>query len=49
LPGVIEMDVLDFFKMLCRRLERIDKSSNKSTSTTTISTERLNLSNNRTP
>jgi hypothetical protein len=49
LPGVIEMDVLDFFKMLCRRLERIDKSSNKATGTTTISTEKLSLSNNRTP
>jgi hypothetical protein len=36
--------------MLCRRLERIDKSSNKATgTTTTISTERLGLSNNRTP
>jgi hypothetical protein len=50
LPGVIEMDVLDFFKMLCRRLERIDKSSNKATgTTTTISTEKLSLSNNRMP
>jgi hypothetical protein len=26
LPGIIEIDVLDSFKMLCRRLERIDKS-----------------------
>jgi hypothetical protein len=23
LPGVIEMDVLDSYKMLCRRLERV--------------------------
>ena len=23
LPGVIEQDVLDFFQMLCRRLERL--------------------------
>jgi hypothetical protein len=30
LPGVIEIDVLDSFKMLCRRLERIDESSNVS-------------------
>jgi len=27
LPGIIEIDVLDSFKMLCRRLERVDKSS----------------------
>jgi hypothetical protein len=26
LPGIIEMDVLDSFKMLCRRLERIEKA-----------------------
>lgn len=24
LPGVIEMDVLDCFKMICRKVERID-------------------------
>lgn len=24
LPGVIEMDVLDSFKMICRKVERID-------------------------
>jgi hypothetical protein len=24
LPGVIEVDVMDSFKMLCRRIERID-------------------------
>ena len=30
LPGIIEMDILDSFKMLCRRLERIssDKITN---------------------
>jgi hypothetical protein len=27
LPGIIEIDILDSFKMLCRRLERLDKSS----------------------
>jgi hypothetical protein len=26
LPGIIEVDILDSFKMLCRRLQRIDKS-----------------------
>src|ERR671939_494256 len=26
LPGIIEMDVLDSFKMLCRRLARIQKA-----------------------
>ena len=26
LPGIIEIDVLDSFKMLCRRLARINKS-----------------------
>jgi hypothetical protein len=25
LPGIIEIDILDSFKMLCRRLERIEK------------------------
>ncbi|HEV8405994.1 MAG TPA: hypothetical protein VGQ13_08840 [Nitrososphaera sp.] len=24
LPGVIEMDVIDSFKMICRKLERLD-------------------------
>jgi hypothetical protein len=28
LPGVIETDVLDSFKMLCRRLDRIKETSN---------------------
>ena len=27
LPGVIEIDALDSFKMLCRRVERIEKSN----------------------
>jgi hypothetical protein len=31
LPGIIEMDILDSFKMLCRRLERI--SSDRITNT----------------
>ena len=26
LPGIIEMDVLDSFKMLCRRLARVQKA-----------------------
>jgi hypothetical protein len=34
LPGIIEIDILDSFKMLCRRLERIEKSTNKSSSST---------------
>ncbi len=25
LPGVIELDVIDSFKMICRRLERLDQ------------------------
>src|SRR5215212_9161326 len=32
LPGIIEIDILDSFKMLCRRLERIDKSTNSTIS-----------------
>jgi hypothetical protein len=34
LPGIIEIDVLDSFKMLCRRLERIDKSINEPSNST---------------
>jgi hypothetical protein len=34
LPGIIEIDVLDSFKMLCRRLERIEKSTNESSNST---------------
>jgi hypothetical protein len=37
LPGVIEIDVLDSFKMLCRRLERVDKSGSNSSKGSTIS------------
>jgi hypothetical protein len=29
LPGVIEIDILDSFKMLCRRLERLKDEPNK--------------------
>jgi hypothetical protein len=39
LPGIIEIDILDSFKMLCRRLERIDKSSGGN-SNSTISLKR---------
>jgi hypothetical protein len=41
LPGVIEIDVLDSFKMLCRRLERTDESSNISNGKRISSTDRL--------
>ena len=34
LPGIIEIDVLDSFKMLCRRLKRIDKSISESSNST---------------
>jgi hypothetical protein len=34
LPGIIEVDILDSFKMLCRRLARIDKSVSDNTSST---------------
>jgi hypothetical protein len=39
LPGIIEIDILDSFKMLCRRLARIDKSSGGN-SNSTISLKR---------
>ena len=39
LPGIIEIDVLDSFKMLCRRLERINKSISDA-SNSTISLKR---------
>lgn len=29
LPGVIEMDILDSFRMLCRRLDRLDTNLHK--------------------
>ena len=31
LPGIIEMDILDSFRMICRRLERIQGDDNEST------------------
>jgi hypothetical protein len=34
LPGIIEIDILDSFKMLCRRLERIDKSRGDTSNST---------------
>jgi hypothetical protein len=34
LPGIIEIDALDSFKMLCRRLERIDKSISEPSNST---------------
>ena len=34
LPGIIEIDILDSFKMLCRRLERIKKSTNEPSNST---------------
>lgn len=34
LPGIIEIDILDSFKMLCRRLERIEKSTNEPSNST---------------
>jgi hypothetical protein len=44
LPGVIEIDILDSFKMLCRRLGRITNSSDDNPKGTTISTDKLHLS-----
>ena len=42
LPGIIEVDALDSFKMLCRRLQRIDKSGkNTHAAKTTTSAEKL--------
>jgi hypothetical protein len=32
LPGVIEIDVIDSFKILCRRLERIEKDTHENNS-----------------
>jgi len=43
LPGVIEADVLDSFRMLCRRLGRITDNSRKPKGTT-VSSEKLRLS-----
>jgi hypothetical protein len=33
LPGIIEMDILDSFRMICRRLERMRVDDNESTAT----------------
>jgi hypothetical protein len=43
LPGVIEIDILDSFKMLCRRLEKVvvDTPGNNYSKDMTISTDRL--------
>ncbi len=35
LPGIIERDVLDYFKILCRRLERMNDDTNNAKRTTT--------------
>jgi hypothetical protein len=34
LPGIIEEDVLDYFKILCRRLERMNDDTNNAKRTT---------------
>ena len=34
LPGIIEGDVLDYFKILCRRLQRMNDDTNNAKSTT---------------
>jgi hypothetical protein len=34
LPGIIEIDIMDSFKMLCRRLARKDKSVTDASSST---------------
>jgi hypothetical protein len=47
LPGVVEMDVLDSFKMLCRRVSRIQAASEHGKNyfkDITISTERFHNS-----
>jgi hypothetical protein len=44
LPGIIESDVLDSFKILCRRLERIDESSDISKDKRLSSIDRLHKS-----
>lgn len=41
LPGVVEMDILDSFKMLCRRVARIQAPGEHDSKHITISTERL--------
>lgn len=41
LPGIIEMDVLDSFKMLCRRLGRVLDDTNVNIKSYTISEDKL--------
>jgi hypothetical protein len=43
LPGVIEADILDSFKMICRRLERVEENqqNNNNPKNITISTKDL--------
>ena len=49
LPGVIELDVLDSFKMLCRRLERIVvEDTSGSNYSKDIATEKLHNRTNQT-
>ena len=45
LPGLIEADVLDSFKILCRRLGRIKDNAEKPKGAT-VSAEKLRLSDN---
>ena len=40
LPGIIEVDILDSFKMLCRRLARIDSKPVSDNTSSTISLNR---------
>jgi hypothetical protein len=48
LPGIIEADVLDYFKILCRRLERMNIDDNinnaNNAKNITISSEKFNRS-----
>jgi len=44
LPGVIEVDVFDFFKILCRRLGRMTDNAGNSKEST-VSAEKLGLPN----
>jgi len=48
LPGVVEIDVLDSFKMLCRRLQRIVEDTSGSNYSTDIATEKLHSRTNQT-
>jgi hypothetical protein len=44
LPGVIEIDIFNSFKMLCRRLGRIVNNPGDDSKGTTIYTDKLHLS-----